>query len=293
MRLPEFSGLGICSLLICAFAKIAQDKWANVSDLLRSLRTNERLWGNCLDRSWQMSLMTNEWMWAIRSGHSGQMSELIGFLSKSITFIFRSQKISDWLKKKIFLIIFFVRFLQYFLKSKRFAHSFWAQWANRSGRSWQMRECERFAQVAQDKWANRSVFWANRSCSLLLTKNVQFLKKIEKIVFWYVFTFFGSFFLKCSFLLSEVSESLRLLRTNEQPQAICSGRSEGMSDREQIAQVSNQKMSKWANHSLFEQIAHLLTFLAKNERFAPKFDERIPNPVNLRVLEICLYHTHH
>ena len=27
-----------------------------------------------------------------------------------------------------------------------------------------------------------------------------------------------------------------------------------------------------------ERIAHLLTFLAKNERFAPKFDERIPNP---------------
>ena len=174
MRLPEFSGLGICSLLICAFAKIAQDKWANVSDLLRSLRTNERLWGNCLDRSWQMSLMTNEWMWAIRSGHSGQMSELIGFLSKSITFIFRSQKISDWLKKKKFYRIFCTFFTVFFKKQKI-----------------------------------------------------------------------------CSFLLSEVSESLRLLRTNERPQAICSGRSEGMSDREQIAQVTDQK---WVN----ERIAHFL-----------------------------------
>ena len=177
MRLPEFSGLGICSLLICAFAKIAQDKWANVSDLLRSLRTNERLWGNCLDRSWQMSLMTNEWMWAIRSGHSGQMSELIGFLSKSITFIFRSQKISDWLKKKIFLIIFFVRFLQYFLKSKRFAHSFWAKWANRSGCSGQMSDCKRFAQVAQKEWAIVSKLlrsltkkWANERITHFLSK---------------------------------------------------------------------------------------------------------------------------
>ena len=142
MRLPEFSGLGICSLLICAFAKIAQDKWANVSDLLRSLRTNERLWGNCLDRSWQMSLMTNEWMWAIRSGHSGQMSELIGFLSKSITFIFRSQKISDWLKKFFKKIVFFYVFYSILKKAKDLLIP--------SERS------ERIAQVAQDKWATAS-----------------------------------------------------------------------------------------------------------------------------------------
>ena len=191
-----------------------------------------------------------------------------------------------------------------------------------------MSKCERFAQVTQDKWATvrellRSLMtnvahdkWVNVSDSLRslrtnewidrffeqidhfylsLTKNKRLAQK--KIFFNHIFcTFFTVFFKKqkiCSFLLSEVSESLRLLRTNKRPQAICSGRSEGMSDREQIAQVSNQKMSKWANHSLFEQIAHLLTFLAKNERFAPKFDERIPNPVNLRVLEICLYHTHH
>ena len=47
----KISGLGnslICSSLICSslirsFAQIAQDKWKNVSDLLRSLRTNERV----------------------------------------------------------------------------------------------------------------------------------------------------------------------------------------------------------------------------------------------------------
>ena len=70
-----FSGLGICSfahhsfahLLICSFcsnqmsdferfAQIAQDKWATVSESLRSLKGNEQLWAN-------------------RSGHSRQMSD--------------------------------------------------------------------------------------------------------------------------------------------------------------------------------------------------------------------------
>ena len=89
--------VGICSSAHCSFAhlqKISQDKWANVSNLLRSLWTNERLW------------------------------------------------------------------------------------ANRLGRSWQISKCERFAQVAQDKWANCSVFWANRSFSRLLTKNERFPQKL-------------------------------------------------------------------------------------------------------------------
>ena len=151
-----------------------------------------------------------------------------------------------------------------------------------------MSKCERFAQVTQDKWATvrellRSLMtnvahdkWVNVSDSLRslrtnewidrffeqndhfylsLTKNKRLAQK--KKFFNHIFcTFFTVFFKKqkiCSFLLSEVSESLRLLRTNERPQAICSGRSEGMSDREQIAQVSNQKMSEsltfWANCS--------------------------------------------
>ena len=89
-----------------------------------------------------------------------------------------------------------------------------------SNRSGQMNKCERFAQVAQDKWAtvsesfrslmtneqmwvirsvrsgqmsewaNCSVFWANPSFSLLLTKNEQFVQ---------FFFFFNHIF--CSFLL--------------------------------------------------------------------------------------------
>ena len=45
----------IHSSLIRSIAQIAQIKWATVSDSLRSLRTNERLWANRSCRSWQKS----------------------------------------------------------------------------------------------------------------------------------------------------------------------------------------------------------------------------------------------
>ena len=66
-----------------------------------------------------------------------------------------------------------------------------------------------------------------------------------------------------------VRKSLRLLMTNERLWAICSGRS--------------TKMSEWAkNPSFFWAIrafAHYsLIFLCKNDRFAQKTDEQIPNP---------------
>ena len=159
----------IRSLLICSFAKnlsgqmseceqfaqVSLDKWATVSKSLRSL-------------------MTNKQMWAIRSGCSGQMSKLLGFLSKSLIFSF-----------------------------------------------------------AYKKWAIPSKTF------------YRFLKflKMQKVR---------------SFLLSVVSKLLRSIRTNKWPWMICSGCSEGMRDREQIAQVT-----------------HLFR---KNEQFAPKFDERSPHP---------------
>ena len=63
--------------------------------------------------------------------------------------------------------------------------------------------------------------------------------------------------------MSNVSESLISLTKNEQPWAIRSGPSEEMSDREQIAQVANQKWAnEWIAHFL-EQIAHLLIFEQK------------------------------
>ena len=63
-----------------------------------------------------------------------------------------------------------------------------------------------------------------------------------------------------SFLVSDVSESLISLTKNERPWAICSGRSEEMSDHERIPQVAHQKWAnEWIAH-FFEPIAHLLIF---------------------------------
>ena len=60
--------------------------------------------------------------------------------------------------------------------------------------------------------------------------------------------------------MSDVSESLISLTKNERPWAIRSGRSEEMSDCEQIAQVAHQKWAnEWIAH-FFERIAHLLIF---------------------------------
>ena len=51
-----------------------------------------------------------------------------------------------------------------------------------------------------------------------------------------------------------------------------------LTKNERFAQVALQK---WANEQIacfFEQIAHSLIFVKKNERFAQKTDEQIPNP---------------
>ena len=96
-------------------------------------------------------------------------------------------------------------------------------WANRSGLLRQKSDHERFAQVAQRKRAIRSS--------------------------------------GCSPKMSDVSKSLRSLTKNEQPWAICSGRSPKMSEL----------LFFWANR-LF---AH---FFANKQRFAQKTDERIPSP---------------
>ena len=106
------------------------------------------------------------------------------------------------------------------------------------------------------EWANCSVFWANPLFFSFAHKEWAICSKFEKIVFFVHFVQLFWSFLKNqkirSFLVSEVSEWLWSLRTNERPWAICSGRSEGMSDREQIAQVAWQKQAirseiRWAN----------------------------------------------
>ena len=59
-----------------------------------------------------------------------------------------------------------------------------------------------------------------------------------------------------TFLMSDVSESLRSLTKNERPWALCSGRSEEMSNCEQITQVVHQKRANEQIGRFFEQIAH-------------------------------------
>ena len=73
---------------------MSEDKGATVSESIRSL-------------------ITNELMWAIRSGPSGQKSEWANhyfFLSESLIFLFPLQKTSDLLNK----INFFVRIYSFF-----------------------------------------------------------------------------------------------------------------------------------------------------------------------------------
>ena len=81
------------NLLICSFAQI---KWATVSDLFRSFRTNERLWANpsgCNAHVKRVtmsdslrSLMINEWISR-------------GCLTKNCSFVLSLTKKSDLLKK--------------------------------------------------------------------------------------------------------------------------------------------------------------------------------------------------
>ena len=62
-------------------------------------------------------------------------------------------KFQIWLQIFSCIFLCFLQFFESFSESKSFAHSFWAKWANRSGRSGQMSDHERFAQVAQKEWA--------------------------------------------------------------------------------------------------------------------------------------------
>ena len=144
-------------------------------------------------------------------------------------------------------------------------------WANRSGRSWQVSECELLDQVAHDKWANVSNLLRSLSTneqieriarfferiahfSLSLTKNEQFAQKNSNKLYFVCFLHFFVSFLKKS---KKFAHSLWVMWANH------SGRLEGMNNCEWITQVAHQK---WANKQIahfFEQIIHSLMFLAK------------------------------
>ena len=80
----------------------------------------------------------------------------------------------------------------------------------------------------------------------------------------------------CSPKISDASESLRSLTKNEQPWAICSGRSGEMSDHERIDQVVHQKLAnEWIAH-FFERIAHLLIFGQKTSNLLGNRMSEVP-----------------
>ena len=136
-----------------------------------------------------------------------------------------------------------------------------------------MSDCAQFAQTAQDKMSDREQIaqgsqdkWAtvsNSLRSLMINKRMSdWLKNLKSYVLVPMF-YIRFLFKKMSdslipfFLVSDVSELLKLLtknercetiaqvaHQNERPWAIRSGCSEEMSDGEGIAQVAHQK---WAN----------------------------------------------
>ena len=135
-----------CSSLIRSFAQIAQIKWATVSDLLRSLRTNERLWANRSGCSWEMSDHER----FAQVAHDKWANERVAknFLTKSL--------------KSYFL----VRFL-YVKKPEQFAHSlFFNEWY------------EQFAQVAHQKWVTMIDLLRSLTKTEQMSESLVFLSKL-------------------------------------------------------------------------------------------------------------------
>ena len=138
-----------------------------------------------------------------------------------------------------------------------------------------MSDCEQFAQVAHDKWANEQIALFSEQITYLLIcsqKTSDSLNKIWlKCFFWYVFCRFfekTSDFLISSFLMSDMSKKLRLLTKNEWTWVIRSGRSPKMN------KLQGWEFSHWfsegiarflrKNEQISKQIAHGHSFLVSN-----------------------------
>ena len=97
----------IRSLLIRSFAHFAQIKWATVSDLLRSLKTNEWPWANCSGRLEEMS--ARERISQFAQDKWATVSDLLGSLRGNEQMC-NSLK-TFWLKKSkiLFFSMFYIR----------------------------------------------------------------------------------------------------------------------------------------------------------------------------------------
>ena len=156
-------------------------------------------------------------------------------------------------------------------------------WVICSGRSGQMSDCDRIAQVAHEKWANvsdllRSLRTNERQIARFCSKwfILSFAHKIirKKLYFCTLFTVFYKFKKKTKNLLIPSEQSERIAQVAQDKWAT-------MSDS--LRSLRRNERS-WANRSG----RSLFSFLAINKRFAPKFDEQIPNPA-LKCLIILLF----
>ena len=140
----------------------------NVSNLFRSLRTNERLWVKCSGRSWQISkferfAQVTQDKWA-----NEEIARVFWANCSFFSFVYTKLAIRSKKFEKLYYLYNFTVFWS--KKKKKITHSFWAvsklhrslrtnvqPWAIRSRHSEGMSDCEGIAQVAHQKWANEHI----------------------------------------------------------------------------------------------------------------------------------------
>ena len=121
------------------FAQIAQDKWATVSELLRSLKTNEQ-------------------PWAIHSGYlekwaNQRFVQKIWLKKSKILIYYVLFKVFKKKFEKVSKLLIFAYFLFFGEWCEWIAHFAQIKWVMRANLSPKMSNHEQFAQVAQRKWA--------------------------------------------------------------------------------------------------------------------------------------------
>ena len=142
-------------------AQVAHDKWATVSNSLRSLLINEQM-SHALKIFWQ------------------KISEIL-FFSMFYTgfFILKNERFAHYLI-----------FGEWCMQIAQFTHQKWAMWANHSGRSQKMSDVSKSLRSLtknerpwpihsgcspkMSEWANHLFFWVNCSFTLFFAKNKQF-----------------------------------------------------------------------------------------------------------------------
>ena len=155
-----------------------------------------------------------------------------------------------------------------------------------------MSDCERFAQIAQDKWVTvskslRSLMskerpWENR------TKNEWFAyKNLTNIVFFgrFIVRFFYRAICSFPFFNERCEQMAQVAHQKWMMWATCSETMSkwlrSLTKNERMSEslmVAHKKWATWASCSFFWVNRSFAHFFAKNKRFAQKTDEQIPNP---------------